>query len=137
VALAPAGRAGASVVLYDGARLHAGQVTEREVARATAAQWLGNAVDEAGLEAEQPSAAAAEYLAWIWSRPSGEKPPRGVQAFRRLHEIVGDSAFFRGLRRYVEENRNATAAPGALERAMAEAAGRRLDWTFDRALGAR
>ena len=56
--------------------------------------------------------------------------PRGVEAFRRLHATVGDSAFFRGLRRYVEENRNATAAPGALERAMAEAAGRRLDWTL-------
>jgi aminopeptidase N len=148
VALAPAGRPGASVVLYDGARVYAGQVTEREVARATAAQWLGNAVDEAGLEAEQPSTAAAEYLAWLWSqpggvgkksprKPSGEALPRGVDAFRRLHESLGDSAFFHGLRRYVEENRNATAAPGALERAMAEAAGRRLDWTFDRAIGTR
>src|SRR5258708_21677283 len=71
VPLAPAGRRGASVVLYDGARVHAGEVTEREVARATAGQWLGNAVDEAGLEAEQPSAAAAAYLAWLWSRPAG------------------------------------------------------------------
>ena len=149
VPLAPAGRPGASVVLYDGGRVHAGEVTEREVARATAAQWLGNAVDEAGLEAEQPSAAAAAYLAWLWSRPvgaagkrpggaagkppAGEPVPPGVDAFRRLHAALGDSAFFRGLRRYVEENRNATAAPGALERAMAEAAGRRLDWTFDRA----
>jgi hypothetical protein len=149
VPLAPAGRPGASVVLYDGARVHAGQVTEREVARATAAQWLGNAVDEAGLEAEQPSTAAAAYLAWLWSHPaagrgkksskksSEEVLPRGVEAFRRLHATVGDSAFFHGLRRYVEENRNSTAAPGALERAMTEAAGRRLDWTFDRALGAR
>lgn len=143
VPIAPAGRPGASVVLYDGARVHAGEITEREVAGATAAQWLGNAVDEAGLEAEQPSAAAAAYLAWLWSRrdqtgrkqPSREALPRGVDAFRRLHETLGDSAFFGGLRRYVEENRNATAAPGALERAMGEAAGRRLDWTFDRALG--
>ncbi len=144
VPLPPAGRAGASIVLYDGARLHAGEIAEREVARATAAQWLGNAVDEAGLEPEQPSAAASAYLAWLWSRPAadgratpaaGEALPRAVDAFRRLHAMVGDSAFFGGLRRYVEENRNATAAPGALERAMAEAAGRRLDWTFDRALG--
>lgn len=144
VSLAPSGRAGASIALYDGARLHAGEVTERDVARATAAQWLGNAVDEAGLEVEQPSAAAAAYLAWLWSRPAaggGGKPapreplPRGADAFRRLHAMVGDSVFFGGLRRYVEENRNATAAPGALERAIAEAAGRRVDWTFDRALG--
>jgi hypothetical protein len=129
--------------------VHAGQVTEREVARGTAAQWLGNAVDEAGLEAGQPSTAAAAYLAWLWSRPAADRGkksskkspeevlPPGVEAFRRLHATVGDSAFFQGLRRYVEENRNSTAAPGALERAMAEAAGRRLDWTFDRALGAR
>ena len=145
VPLVPAGRPGASVVLYDGARVHAGEVTEREVARATAAQWLGNTVDEAGLEAEQPSAAAAAYLAWLWSRPPGaagkraarEALPPGIEAFRRLHRTLGDSAFFRGLRRYVEENRNATAAPGALERAMAESAGRRLDWSFDRAAEAR
>jgi aminopeptidase N len=144
VPLTPGGRAGASVVLYDGARLHAGEVTAREVAGATAAQWLGNAVDEAGLEAEQPSAAAAAYLAWLWSRAAAgggaksvgrETLPRGVNAFRRLHAMVGDSAFYGGLRRYVEQNRHATAAPGALERAMTEAAGRRLDWTFDRALG--
>ncbi len=79
VPLAPAGRPGASVVLYDGARLHAGEVTEREVARATAAQWLGNAVDEAGLEPEQPSAAASAYLAWLWSprRGGGKKPSAG------------------------------------------------------------
>ena len=97
VPIAPAGRPGASVVLYDGARVHAGEVTEREVARATAAQWLGNAVDEAGLEAEQPSAAAAAYLAWLWSRqedsgrkkPSREALPRGVDAFRRLHADAG------------------------------------------------
>jgi aminopeptidase N len=138
--LPPAGRPGASIVLYDGAQVHAGTITEQDIARATAAQWLGNAVDEAGLDQQGPSDAAAAYLAWLWTRdaagghaPGGVMLTRGVDAFRRLHRTVGDSAFFRGLRRYVDENRHATAAPGALERAMAEAAGRRLDWTFDRA----
>ncbi len=147
VPLAPAGRPGASVVLYDGGRVHAGEITEREVARATAAQWLGNAVDEAGQAAdgEPPSAAAALYLAGLWSRqaagavgpagPNVEMATRGVDALARLHQQLGDSVFFAGLRRYVEENRNTSAAPGALERAMQAAAGRRLDWTFDRAFG--
>jgi hypothetical protein len=140
--LPPAGRPGASIVLYDGAQVHAGTITEQDVARATAAQGLGNAVDEAGLAEQGPSGAAAAYLAWLWARdagggraPSGAMLTRGVDAFRRLHATVGDSVFFGGLRRYVDENRHATAAPGALERAMAEAAGRRLDWTFDRAAG--
>jgi aminopeptidase N len=138
--LRPGGRAGASVVLYDEVRVHAGDVDEREVARATAAQWLGNAVSEPGPTDRQPSTAAAAYLAFLWSRrgrpgPVTEMLPRDVEKIRALHQLVGDSAFFRGLRRYVETNRNATAAPGAFERAISDAAGRRLDWSFDRAAG--
>jgi aminopeptidase N len=137
--LAPAGRPGASVVLYDEGDIHSSNVDEREVARATAAQWLGNAVSEAG-PPDGPSGAAAAYLAFLWSRqgrggPITEMLPRDVESIRALHQTVGDSAFFRGLRRYVEANRNAAAAPGALERAMSDAAGRKLDWSFDRAAG--
>jgi aminopeptidase N len=62
---------------------------------------------------------------------------RDVDAMRRLHRMVGDSVFFRGLRRYVEANRHATAAPGAFERAMVEAAGKPLDWSWRTAVGAR
>jgi aminopeptidase N len=68
-------------------------------------------------------------------RPAAEAPTREVAAVQRLHQMVGDSAFFRGLRRYVEANRNATAEPGAFERAMSEAAGKTLDWSFERAVG--
>jgi aminopeptidase N len=60
-----------------------------------------------------------------------------VDAIQRLHRSVGDSVFFRGLRGYVESNRNATAAPGAFERAMAEAAGKPLDWSWRAAVGVR
>jgi len=138
--LPPAGRPGASVVLYDETRLHAGDVDEREVARATAAQWLGNAVSEPGPPGRRPSVAAAAYLAFLWSRrgrggPVTEMLPRDVETIRALHGMVGDSVFFRGLRRYVEANRNATAAPGAFEQAMSAAAGRKLDWSFNRAAG--
>jgi aminopeptidase N len=89
----------------------------------------------------------AAYLAVLWARqaagavgapggkrPASEAPTREVAAIQRLHQTVGDSAFFRGLRRYVEANRNATAEPGAFERSMSEAAGKPLDWSFGRAV---
>ena len=134
--LPPAGRPAASVVLWDEARVHAGDIGEDEIARATAAQWLGNAVSESGPADQRPSPALAAYLAWLWDRKAGGNRPnaqgltREVDAIRRLHRLVGDPAFARGLQRYVEANRNAIAAPGALERAMSEAAGRPLDWSF-------
>jgi aminopeptidase N len=137
--LSPAGRAGASVVLYDERRVHEGRIDEREVARATAAQWFGNAVSEPGSASEQPSSAVAAYLATLWTRRAGgkaptEAPTREEAAVQRLHRMVGDSAFFGGLRRYLATHRNATAAPGDFERAMSEAAGRPLDWRLGRAM---
>jgi len=60
---------------------------------------------------------------------------RGVDAVGRLHRLVGDSVFFRGLRRYVEANGDAPAPPGSLERAMAEAAGKPVDWSWRTAVG--
>ena len=89
-----------------------------------------------------PSAATASYLALLWTRqdtprPTGMMLTRDVDAIRRLHQMVGDSAFFRGLRHYVETNRHAPAAPGAFERAMAEAAGKPLDWSWRAAVGTR
>jgi aminopeptidase N len=131
----PVGRPGASVVLYDEGRVHAGQVDEREVAAATAAQWFGNAVSETGPESARPSSAVAEYLATLWTRraggkPSGRAPTREVAAVQRLHQMLGDSAFFGGLRRYLEAHRNATAAPGDFAGAMSAAAGRRVEWSI-------
>lgn len=138
--LAPVGRPGAMVALYDEKRVHAAAVTEADVARATAAQWLGNAVSDSA--ADGPSDAAASYLALLWARedrsgPSTAMLTRGVDAVGRLHRLVGDSVFFRGLRRYVEANRDSAAPPGALERAMTEAAGKPVDWSWRTAVGAR
>jgi hypothetical protein len=115
-------------------------VSEAEIARATAAQWLGNAVSDSA--AGGPTDAAASYLALLWSgqgqaKPTGLMPTRGVDAIGRLHRLVGDSVFFRGLRRYVEANRNAAAPSGALEQAMADAAGKPVRWSWRTAVDAR
>lgn len=138
--LPPAGHPGAGVVLWDEGRIHDGSIVEREVAEATAAQWFGNAVSESGPEAGRPAPAVAAYLAYLWTRRdargrSTEALTRPVAAIQGLNRTVGDSAFFRGLRRYLESNRNSTAPAGAFEQAMSEAAGRKLDWTFARAAG--
>lgn len=138
--LAPPARPGAMVVLYDEQQVHTGGVSEADVARATAAQWLGNAVSDSA--SGGPSDAAASYLAYLWSRegqakPSGVMLTRGVDAIRQLHQLVGDSVFFRGLRRYVESNRDAAAPPAALERAMAEVAGKPVAWSWRTAVGTR
>jgi aminopeptidase N len=133
--LPPAGRPGASLVLWDEARMHAGQIGEDEIARATAAQWLGNAVSEAGPASARPSPAIVAYLARLWDERAGNRPKaatltREVEAIRQLHHMVGDTVFARGLQRYVAAHRNATAAPGDLERAMSDAAGHPLKWSF-------
>jgi hypothetical protein len=137
--LAPAGRAGASIVLYDAGRMHEGQVDEQEVARATASQWFGNAVSETGPETIRPSPAVAAYLGFLWARQGRAGPntvalPRDVDAIRSLHQMVGDSAFFRGLRRYLEAHRNSTAEPGELERVLSQVIGKPLGWSFRRAV---
>ena len=133
-----AGRApAASVVLWDEARVHAGDIGEDEIARATAAQWLGNAVSESGPADQRPSPASAAYLAWLWDRKAGGNRPnaqaltREVDAIRRLHRLVGDPAFVpRAFSATSRRTATPIAAPGALERAMSEAAGRPLDWSF-------
>jgi aminopeptidase N len=62
---------------------------------------------------------------------------RGVDAIGRLHRLVGDSVFFRGLRRYVEAKREMPAPSGALEQAMTDAAGKPVGWSWRTAVGAR
>ena len=102
--VAPEGRAGASVVLYDERRVHAGQVSERQVAQATAAQWLENVVrDSASLRGPSDGALTA-YLAELWERKSHGAHaavttlPPDVAAVERLHREMGDSGFFRMVR---------------------------------------
>jgi hypothetical protein len=102
--VAPEGRAGASVVLYDERRVHAGQVSEREVARATAAQWFENVVRDSASRRGPSTHALVAYLAELWVRKSRSSPdaaaalPPDVSAVERLHQQMGDSGFFRMVR---------------------------------------
>ena len=48
-----------------------------------------------------------------------------------LRALVGDSAFFRGLRSYYLANRHSTALTDDLRRALEGSSGRSLGWFFD------
>jgi hypothetical protein len=102
--LAPPGRAGATVVLYDERRVHAGQVSEREIAQATAAQWFENVARDSAARRGPSNRALAAYLGELWVRESqgaraaAASLPPDVAEVERLHRQMGDSAFFRMLR---------------------------------------
>jgi aminopeptidase N len=56
---------------------------------------------------------------------------KGGWTLHMLRRLVGDSAFFRGVRAYYGAHRHATAVTDDLERAVEAEAGRELDWFFD------
>jgi aminopeptidase N len=57
--------------------------------------------------------------------------PKGALVLAMLREELGDSAFFRGLRRYYVAHRHGNATTDDLQRALEEASGRTLGWFFD------
>jgi aminopeptidase N len=59
---------------------------------------------------------------------------KGAWVLHQLRGIVGDSAFFGGLRRYYSTFRDSTAVSSDFARIMSEAAGRDLQWYFSQAL---
>jgi len=59
---------------------------------------------------------------------------KGGWVLHQLRGMVGDSAFFGGLRRYYATYRDSTALSGDFGRVMSQAAGRDLDWYFRQAL---
>jgi aminopeptidase N len=59
---------------------------------------------------------------------------KGAWVLHQLRGVVGDSAFFSGLRRYYSTFRDSTALSADFARIMSEAAGRDLDWYFRQAL---
>jgi aminopeptidase N len=56
---------------------------------------------------------------------------KGAYTLHMLRSIVGDSAFFSGIRRYVSQHRHSTALTADLKDAMEHASGEELDWFFD------
>ena len=56
---------------------------------------------------------------------------KGGWTLHMLRTLVGDSAFFRGLRSYYLANRHSTALTDDLRRAVEASSGRPLGWFFD------
>jgi aminopeptidase N len=56
---------------------------------------------------------------------------KGGWTLHMLRALVGDSAFFRGLRSYYLANRHSTALTDDLRRAVEASSGRPLGWFFD------
>ena len=56
---------------------------------------------------------------------------KGGWTLHMLRALVGDSAFFRGLRSYYLANRHSTALTDDLRRAVEGSSGRSLGWFFD------
>ena len=56
---------------------------------------------------------------------------KGGWTLHMLRRLVGDSAFFRGVRQYYNAHRHGTALTDDLQRAVEATSGRPLDWFFD------
>ena len=56
---------------------------------------------------------------------------KGGWTLHMLRRVVGDSAFFRGIRRYYETHRHGTAVTDDLQRAVEATSGEELGWFFD------
>jgi aminopeptidase N len=59
---------------------------------------------------------------------------KGAWVLHQLRGVIGDSAFFTGLRRYYTTYRDSTALTSDFSRIMAESAGQDLEWFFRQAL---
>ena len=59
---------------------------------------------------------------------------KGAWVLHQLRGLVGDSAFYAGLRRYYAVYRDSTALSADFARIMSQAAGKDLDWYFRQAL---
>lgn len=56
--------------------------------------------------------------------------PKGAWVLHQLRGVVGDSAFFRGMRTFYERYRDSTALSSDFRRVMEEASGQDLEWIF-------
>jgi aminopeptidase N len=59
---------------------------------------------------------------------------KGAWLLHQLRGLVGDSAFFAGLRRYYTSHKDSAAVSSDFARVMSESAGKELDWYFRQAL---
>jgi len=145
----------AGAAFYDESRFRERRLDETYLARATARQWFGQAVSEAGAEDRWVTAGLAVYFAALWRGEADGDPafaaamrqaaeavlgtetpppgPRGAWIAHQLRLVVGDSAFFAGVRRLYQERRDSTVSAGQLAQLMSQTSGRDLDWYFQQA----
>ena len=60
--------------------------------------------------------------------------PKGAWVLHTLRGLIGDSAFFRGIRRYYRDHEHGNALTADLVRIMSDEAGTDLEWYFRQAL---
>ena len=112
-----------------------------------AALWTAHAQGDSAFRSRMGTAAATIFESAATERPvidtitadlvellNSNSYQKGSWVLHQLRGIVGDSAFFAGLRRYYAAYRDSTALSQDFARIMSEAAGRNLDWYFRQAL---
>jgi aminopeptidase N len=112
-----------------------------------AALWRSHAEGDSTFRAEMQHAAAT-----VFESPETQKPildmtasdlgellnsnnyQKGAWVLHQLRGMVGDSAFFTGVRRYYSTYKDSTALSSDFARMMSQATGRDLEWYFRQAL---
>jgi aminopeptidase N len=111
------------------------------------ALWVGHADGDSAFRAVMNRAATGIFQAKETARPvldsaatdllgllNKNSYEKGAWILHQLRGIIGDTAFFAGLRRYYERYRDSTALSSDFARIMTEVSGRDLDWYFRQAL---
>ena len=112
-----------------------------------AALWLAHADGDSAFHATMAKAAATVFKSQDTNRPivdtaatdllgllNSNNYQKGSWVLHQLRGIVGDSAFFSGLRRYYSTHQDSTALSADFARIMSQTAGQDLDWYFRQAL---
>jgi aminopeptidase N len=111
-----------------------------------AALWRGHADGDSAFHAGLQRMADAVFASKEVQRPildsatdlmgllNSNNYQKGAWVLHQLRGIIGDSAFFGGLRRYYATYRDSTALSSDFARVMGQASGRDLDWYFRQAL---
>ena len=112
-----------------------------------AALWRGHADGDSAFRATMKKAADAVLSSDASERPVVDTAQRDLMALlntnsyqkggwvlHQLRGLMGDSAFFAGLRRYYTTYKDSSAVSSDFARVMSQAAGRDLDWYFRQSL---
>lgn len=112
-----------------------------------AALWVAHADGDSAGRADLDRAAAAVFKSPATDRPIVDTAARdlmgllntnnyqkGAWVLHSLQRLMGDSAFFTGIRRYYERFRDSTVLSSDFANVMSEAAGTDLRWYFQQAL---